>query len=191
MLRFRQLNPGDLLSVHRLHADPATNVHNPYGASKSLEASERLLNEWLDDWYRFGCGYELAFAGAQLAGIGGTRWDEWCGTPVQNLYWRLLPEFQGRGLSAIAAARAREVAERQPGRPLIVARMVPENAASARVAQKVGLRRREDLDADFDGFRWVVYADRPVAAAARDVPGTRVPASAHAARGTEPTVRIR
>jgi RimJ/RimL family protein N-acetyltransferase len=154
------------MAVHRLHADPATNVHNPYGASASVEASSRLLNEWLDDWYWFGYGYELAFADDRLAGISGARWDDWEGAAVQNLYWRLLPEFQGRGLSVIAAARARAAASRQQGRPLIVARMLPGNIASAHVAEKVGLRRRTDLDAQLDGFRWVVYADRPAHATA-------------------------
>ena len=155
------------MAVHHLHADPSTNVHNPYGASASIEASKRLLNEWLDDWYRFGFGYELAFAGDRLAGIGGARWDDWEGAAVQNLYWLLLPEFQGRGLSALAAARAREVAARQQGHPLIVARMLPGNIASAHVAERVGLWRRSDLDAQLDGFMWVVYADRPAPATAR------------------------
>ena len=167
VLRFRRLRSGDVMAVHRLHADPSTNVYNPYGASASIEASKRLLDEWLDDWYRFGFGYELAFARDRLAGIGGARWDDWEGIAVQNLYWRLLPEFQGRGLSAFAAARAREVATRQHGHALIVARMLPGNIASAHVAERVGLRRRSDLDARLDGFMWVVYADRPASPVAR------------------------
>ena len=139
-------------------------MHNPYGPAASLEESKHLLEEWLDDWHRFGCGYELAFLGDRLAGIGGARWDEWKGSAVQNLYWRLLPEFQGRGLSAVAASRARHAASRQQGRPLVVARMLPANLASAHVAMKVGLRRRPDLDARLDGFLWVLYADRPAPA---------------------------
>jgi RimJ/RimL family protein N-acetyltransferase len=161
MLRFRRVREGDVAAVHRLHADPATNVYNPYGASATMEASRCLLREWLDHWFRYGFGYELAFAGDRLAGIGGARWDDWDGSAVQNLYWRLLPEFQGRGLSAVIAAHGREMASRQPGRPLVIARMLPSNIASIHVARKVGLRRRADLDAEFDGVEWVVYADRP------------------------------
>lgn len=157
-LRFRPLRLGDLGAVHVLHSDPLTNLHNPYGASPDEAASQAMLADWLEHWGKHGFGYELAFSEDRLAGIEGARRDIWRGSAVLNLYWRLLPSFQGAGLSGVMARRALSVAKQAKTEELIVARMQPENTASAHVAQRLGLHRREDLDDVHDGFHWVVYA---------------------------------
>lgn len=161
-LRFRRLELGDVEAVHRLHGDPATNLHNPYGASPDLAASGATTVEWVRNAERDGVGYELVFDGVDLVGIGGARRDRWNDQPVLNLYWRLLPEFHGRGLSHPVATRALESTAEQAGEWLRVARMRPANVASARVAARVGLLRRPDLDGRLDGFEWELYADRAV-----------------------------
>ncbi|MFE1664344.1 GNAT family N-acetyltransferase [Microbacterium sp. P02] len=160
-MSFQRLSDDDLDAVHRLHGDPATNVHNPYGASPDEAASAATLADWVEHWRRRGYGYELAFARDELAGIEGGRRDVWRGMPVVNLYWRLLPSFQGTGLSVALAQRALQLATSAETTDLIVARMLPANVASMRVAQRLGLHRRPDLDDVHDGFAWVIYAHRP------------------------------
>lgn len=155
---FRPLADDDLPLIHRLHSDPSTNVHNPYGASRDEAASLSMLHEWLDHWRRYGFGYELAFAHDELVGIGGARRDLWRGTPVVNLYWRLLPSSQGKGLSSDIAQRALRIAEEARTGDLIVARMLPTNTGSMRVAERLGLYRRMDLDDVHDGAEWIIYA---------------------------------
>jgi [ribosomal protein S5]-alanine N-acetyltransferase len=159
-LAFRPLTMDDVVTVHQLHGDPATNAYNPYGASPDEAASRRMLQAWVRHWDDHGYGYELVFDGPRLAGIAGAREDEWRGMPVSNLYWRLLPEFQGRGLSGVLARRALQTATSVHDGRLIVARMLPANSASVHVAENLGLHRRPDLDGAMDGTDWILYADR-------------------------------
>ncbi|MGM7671020.1 GNAT family N-acetyltransferase [Microbacterium sp. A93] len=158
---FRALSSGDAALVHDLHGDPMTNAHNPLGASPDLLASERMLENWLQHRMDHGFGYELAFEGNRLAGICGARRDLWLNMPVINLYWRLLPDFWGKGLAADLGRHALDIA--RSATPLVdeltVARMLPGNAVSVRVAEKLGLTRRSDLDGEAHGAHWILYAD--------------------------------
>lgn len=91
-----------------------------------------------------------------LVGRGGLRWTEIGGRKVAELPWTIASRRQGRGLASEAAAAAVawagtiEIDE-------LVALIRPENAASLRVAEKVGLRRdREVLHAGLPHllYRW-------------------------------------
>lgn len=146
--------------VHELHSDPMTNVNNPFGASLDVRASEEMLEGWLQHWKDHAFGYELAFEGDRLAGICGARRDRWRDIPVINLYWRLLPEYWGKGLAGDLGRHALDIARTAPplAEDLIVARMRPENVGSARVAEKLGLTRRSDLDGEMSGAHWILYA---------------------------------
>lgn len=160
-LRFRALRDSDLTTLHALHSDPATNLYNPGWTPPTVEKSAALLDGYLHHLAEHGFGYHLALDGDIVAGICGARHDLWRGVDVLNLYWRLMPEYQGRALSAQLAGHAFEVARSAPGDALIVARTLPANVASIRVAERLGLTRRPDLDARLGDIDWVVFADRP------------------------------
>ena len=83
---------------------------------------------------------------------------------VLNLYWRLLPDFQGRGLAVELGRRALETARSIDSERPVVARMLADNVASSKVAARLGMVRRPDLDATVDGAHWILYSDeRPAA----------------------------
>lgn len=157
---FRALSSGDAALVHELHCDPMTNAHNPLGASPDPRASEEMLESWLQHRMDHGFGYELAFEGTRLAGICGARRDLWRDMPVINLYWRLLPDYWGKGLAGDLGWHALDIARSVThlADELIVARMLPGNAGSVRVAEKLGLTRRSDLDGEAYGVHWILYA---------------------------------
>jgi ribosomal-protein-alanine N-acetyltransferase len=161
MLSFRRLSAGDLEVAHRLHGDPETNQHNPYGADPDLTITQLRLDEWLRHWDEYGFGYELILDDddGAVIGICGVRRDVWQGLHLLNLYWRLLPEVWGRGYATVAGQHALEMAREARHREPVVARMLAGNAASARVAEKLGMTRREDLDASADGADWILYVD--------------------------------
>lgn len=79
-------------------------------------------------------------AGGEIVGRGGLRWTEVEGRLTAELPWTIATNRQGEGLAseaaaaAIAWADALELAE-------LAALIRPENVASLRVAEKVGLRR--------------------------------------------------
>jgi ribosomal-protein-alanine N-acetyltransferase len=156
---FRRLAAGDLEVAHRLHGDPETNLFNPYGADPDLATTQTRLDEWLRHWEEYGFGYELIEDDGAVVGICGVRRDVWQGLHVLNLYWRLLPEVWGRGYATDAGRHALEMARAARHREPVVARMLAGNAASARVAEKLGMTRRDDLDAQADGVDWVLYVD--------------------------------
>jgi RimJ/RimL family protein N-acetyltransferase len=158
-LSFRRLTAGDLEVANLLHGDPATNLHNPYGADPDLATTQIRLDEWLRHWDEYGFGYELIEQDGAVIGICGVRRDVWQGLHVLNLYWRLLPSVWGRGYATIAGQHALEMARAARHREPIVARMLAGNAASARVAEKLGMTRRDDLDASVDGADWVLYVE--------------------------------
>jgi ribosomal-protein-alanine N-acetyltransferase len=84
------------------------------------------------------------------------------GVPVLNLFYRLEPAAWGYGLGAEAArAVVAWVGENLPDWPLI-ARVRPGNAASLKVAARVGLRRMAVLDTDGeDGLDWIFARNWP------------------------------
>jgi RimJ/RimL family protein N-acetyltransferase len=157
---FRALSSGDAALVHELHGDPMTNAHNPLGASPDPRAGAEMLESWLQHRMEHGFGYELAFEDNRLAGICGARRDLWRDMPVINLYWRLLPDYWGKGLACDLGRHALDIAHSVTplADELIVARMLPGNAGSVRVAEQLGLTRRSDLDGEAHGVRWILYA---------------------------------
>lgn len=158
VLTYRRLVAEDLDIVHRLHSDPATNVHNPYGADLDLDTTRARLDEWLRNRDEYGFGYELISDDSGVIGICGVRRDVWQGLHVLNLYWRLLPEVWGRGYATLAGAHALDMALAARHREPVLARLVAGNLASARIAEKLGMLRRADLDATVDGADWVIYS---------------------------------
>jgi ribosomal-protein-alanine N-acetyltransferase len=160
-LRYRRLTAADLADVHRLHSDPETNRHNPYGADPDLGVTRDRLAGWLRHWDENGFGYELIDDDSGCVGICGFRRDVWLGRDVLNLYWRLDPSVWGRGYALEAGRHSLDGALGCANEELVVARMTDDNAASQHIAEKLGMRLRPELTADLDGARWVVYATDP------------------------------
>ncbi|MBL9046678.1 MAG: GNAT family N-acetyltransferase [Tabrizicola sp.] len=79
------------------------------------------------------------------------------GDQEPELGWLFLPEARGKGLATEAAAAARDHALGTLGLPNLVSYIDPANAASARVAERLGAWR----DKDFDGSQ--VWVHKPVA----------------------------
>ncbi|MCP2328622.1 RimJ/RimL family protein N-acetyltransferase [Hamadaea flava] len=123
-----------------IHADPATNVHNPAGPQTDRAESEQTLGAWAFQWAKSGFGYwtvRLAETG-EVIGFGGVR-PALPGEDGLNLYYRFTPAAWGHGYAQELGRAALELARRRaPGEP-VLALIRPENAASIRVAERLGL----------------------------------------------------
>ena len=107
MTRLRPPSADDLDDVFRIHGDPRTNLHNPAGPDRDLDASGARLAEWLEHWDRHGFGYWVVEDDdGAVIGFSGVRHEIWQGRPVLNLYYRFAPEVWGRGLASSVAAHA-------------------------------------------------------------------------------------
>jgi ribosomal-protein-alanine N-acetyltransferase len=160
-LVLRQPVEADVDAVWRIHSDPSACAHNPGDAiSTRDEAVERLRN-WITHWERYGFGYFTVVRGEELVGFCGIKRMQLHGKPVLNLFYRLDPAAWGGGIATEAAtAVVRWAAEAWPAE-VVIARVRPENVASAKVAERAGLRRHPELDAmGEDGPDWIFATAR-------------------------------
>jgi RimJ/RimL family protein N-acetyltransferase len=112
------------------------------------DQARRELDEALEHWRRHRFGHwvveeagrpagivELHYAGEGITGIAP---DE------VEIGWVLAAGAQGRGIATEAARAAAEDAFGRAGVSRLVAYIRPENAASLRVAEKLGMQREAD-----------------------------------------------
>ncbi len=147
----------DLAQLHRIHSDPRTWEHGPESHHSSRAHSGRRLAHWLAHWEARGYGYWTVERDGLAVGFGGLmllpRWQGRRGDAL-NLYYRLEPESWGRGYASELGVAAVELAGRELPELPVVARIRQGNGRSVRVAQRIGLLRRPELD---DG-EYLVYA---------------------------------
>jgi RimJ/RimL family protein N-acetyltransferase len=157
-LRARPPLPEDEGAYRALLLDPAVakwlrpaplQPFTPVGVAEMLAADER-------HWAEHGFGpWTLVDPGdGAFVGRGGLQRAQVEGESAVELPWTIVSERWGEGLASEAAAAAAEWA-RSLGLSYVVALIRPQNAASIRVAEKVGLEReRLTLHA---GLPHVVY----------------------------------
>jgi RimJ/RimL family protein N-acetyltransferase len=142
-LLLRPFRERDLEVVFALHSDPETTPFRITGPMRSLDDARALLTVWLDDWAQRGVGYWAVArreAPGVVVGVGGVRHKELEGKPVLNLAYRLDPSTWGTGFATEVSRAALDLARVHfPGTP-VVAVIHPENAASIRVAERLGMR---------------------------------------------------
>lgn len=162
LLQLRPPVAADLPELFSLHADPAVWRHLPTSVPTAPTQTAEKLEAWIADWERDGLGTWIVRSAADgaLLGHAGCTVRQGC---FWNLGYRFSPAAQGRGYATEVSLLAVEAArERRPEVP-IVAYLLEPNLASARVAEKVGLRLRHRApdagNSDPAAVR-LVYADR-------------------------------
>lgn len=151
----------DIDAVHAIYGDPRVWTHLPSGCHQERTTTATMVEYWMAGWERDGLsvwilrdsdGVVIGNAGCMIRA--GTFW---------NLSYRLAWGTHGRGYaSAVSQAAVQAATEHRPDLP-VVAYMLEHNPASARVAEKAGLRRQyrgpDAGNPDPQAVR-LVYADR-------------------------------
>ncbi|MDN6746250.1 MAG: GNAT family N-acetyltransferase [Brevibacterium sp.] len=169
---------GDLDEVFEIYSDPRVWTHFPSGRMTKREEAEAFLLTRIADWEIDGFGIWIvreSEGGPVLGtcGCGVRRMpmaDEWSPDRIEafwNLGYRFRPEVQGRGyaseISRLAISRAQEL---NPSLP-VIAYLLEHNAASLKVAEKVGLslqhRAPDAGNPDPQAMR-LIFADRKLTA---------------------------
>ena len=159
-LSLRRPTRTDIDAILRIHRDPRACAHNGSDAIRSREEAAERFRGWDEHWERYGFGYwtirRNGESRAEPLGFCGIKVMHLQGRSVLNLFYRLDPAAWGDGIATEAAAAVVAwAAANLTGRPLI-ARVRPANAASLKVAARVGLRRAPALDTTGeDGLDWV------------------------------------
>lgn len=161
-LRLSRPVPADLDAVHAINADPRVWTHFPSLRHTEIATTEAMMQRWARSWTEAGLGswtVRLRDTGEVIGNGGCTmlRGEVW------NLGYRIGADHHGHGyateLAGAAVERARAI---DPDRP-IIAFLVEHNHASARVAEKLGLRlvhRGPDAGNPDPSVMRLVYADR-------------------------------
>ena len=135
-LRLREWRNDDLSAFAEFWADEATARF--VGGACTREDAWRRMAMYMGHWALR--GYSMwaieEKASGQLAGYCGPWNPE--GWPEREIGWGLLKAFHGRGYATEAARRARDFAYRELGWPTAVSYIAAENAASQRVAARLG-----------------------------------------------------
>ncbi|MDN6530185.1 MAG: GNAT family N-acetyltransferase [Brevibacterium sp.] len=167
---------GDLDEVFEIYSDPRVWTHFPSGRMTKREEAEAFLLTRIADWEIDGFGIWIvreSEGGPVLGtcGCGVRRMpmaDEWSPARIEafwNLGYRFRPEGRGYAseISRLAISRAQEL---NPSLP-VIAYLLERNAASLKVAEKVGLslqhRAPDAGNPDPQAMR-LIFADRKLTA---------------------------
>jgi len=138
-LRLRQFREGDLDAYARITADPQTMRYLAHGEPFDRDEASRSLGFIDAHWRIRGFGLwavEEKASGALVGRIGLLRPDGWPGLEVA---WLVARERWGEGFATEGARAALAHAFRVVGERRAVSLIAPENRASIRVAEKLGM----------------------------------------------------
>jgi ribosomal-protein-alanine N-acetyltransferase len=138
-LRLRLFTPEDVRIMFRLSTDPDVIKYADTAAKDMAEAKQRLEDGPLSDYEKYGYGrfaVELKETG-EVIGFCGIKYLPEIDLP--EVGYRYLKEYWGRGIGTEAAQACVEFARSDLKIKKLIALIVPENVASIRVAEKLGM----------------------------------------------------
>lgn len=163
--------------VHRAHfgrmcADPRVMRFIGDGSLWGPDRFNETFDEKLRHWEEQGFGWRAACAreDGQWVGVlalqpigGGTLGDlEGVDPEAIEIGWWVDPELWGRGYATEGALAVRDEAFGRVGLERLLARLLPENRASAAVAGKIGLRFDRIVQSSGRSINVAIYVlDRP------------------------------
>ncbi|GAA3892109.1 hypothetical protein GCM10022381_37290 [Leifsonia kafniensis] len=161
-LRFRPMTFDDLESMAALLGDPAVMTYYP--APKTRDEA-RAWVEWNQRNYgEHGHGlWVIETREGEFVGDCGLTWQKVNGRAELEVGYHVRADLQGRGYATEAAAACRDFARDVLGATKLVAIIHPDNAASARVAEKIGMRFLEEDHGGAIAVRRVLGMDFPEA----------------------------
>lgn len=136
-LRFRAVTMEDVDEFLALHEDPlVARFMGSYDRDGMVEWMQKGLDEWAERGH--GRVVILDREGGRFLGRAGLKhWPQFGETEVG---WALRPEFRGKGIATEAGEAALKWGFEQFDLSCITAMIQPENTASVRVAERLGLR---------------------------------------------------
>ncbi len=145
-LTLRMLGETDLDAYAEMCADPEVMRYIGDGQPLARPMAWRNLALMVGHWTLRGYGLwaaEERSSGALVGRIGFWNPEGW---PAFELGWMLRRAFWGRGYATEAARTALQFAFTRLGQPRVISLIHPENAASIRVAQRLGERRLDSTE---------------------------------------------
>jgi len=164
-LRFREMNENDLDNLAALLGDDE--VMSFYPAAKTRAESLEWIRRMQEGYTRDGHAMWIIETHAgEFVGDCGITWQSYNDTPVREVGYHVRRDLQRRGLASEAAQACVELVAREFAPTVLTAIIHPENVASRRVAEHLGMTHIDDDRA----HPWIV---RTVMGMTVDDPGQR------------------
>ncbi len=142
-LRFREMTLADLDLMSSLLGDPEVMTYYPAPKSRDEAAAWIAWNQ--ANYARHGYGLWIVEThDGGFVGDCGLTWQHVNGRSELEVGYHVRLELQGRGYGTESALACLEYARDVVGAALLVAIIHPDNVASRRVAERLGMRRLED-----------------------------------------------
>jgi RimJ/RimL family protein N-acetyltransferase len=158
-LLLRQFRQADLDAFAAIQADPDAARHIGDGRTNDRDTSWRLIAMFLGHWTLRGHGQyavEQRSTGTFVGRVGLWAPEGW---PGLEIGWLIDPASWGRGYATEAARAVAATTFSELGRDRLISLIRPANAASIRVATKLGSIRTETIA--LDGATTDVYTVTP------------------------------
>ncbi|WP_411380481.1 GNAT family N-acetyltransferase [Pseudomonas sp. MPB26] len=142
-LIYREPLPSDLQRLFEIFGDPQTNHFNPSGPLANVEAAQRLLGQWLQQWAAEGYGWWAIArreAPESIIGFGGIAPLNYLTERRVNLGYRFAVQAWGQGYATEVGRDALTLAFETLGLPEVFGLVRPDHAASIRVLEKIGMQ---------------------------------------------------
>jgi ribosomal-protein-alanine N-acetyltransferase len=151
-LVLRQFRHSDAVSMNSVFGDPEVMLFGD--GTKSLDWVRgwigRRIAEYRED-AGIGVWAIVERSGEEAIGYGGLFFfEDVCGEPETEIGYRLARSYWGRGYATEAARAVRDYAFNTLNHSRLISMIDPENAASIRVAEKLGMSYEKDVT--FDGY---------------------------------------
>ncbi|WP_309073775.1 GNAT family N-acetyltransferase [Paenarthrobacter sp.] len=142
-LRFREMTHADLGEMSSMLGDPAVMMYYP--APKTRDEAAAWI-EWNQANYaRYGFGLWIVEThDGGFVGDCGLTWQQVNGRSELEVGYHVRKDLQGRGYATEAALACLELARDVLKVGRLVAIIHPDNVASRRVAERLGMRQLED-----------------------------------------------
>lgn len=137
------MTPADLDAMASLLGDPEVMRFYPSPKTRDQAAAWIAWNQKNYVEHGYGLWIVETLAG-EFVGDCGLTWQKVNGVSKLEVGYHVGAAWQGRGIATEAAAACRDFARDQVGVRELVAIIHPENRASQRVAEKIGMHRVED-----------------------------------------------
>lgn len=142
-LRFREMTPDDLDDMAALLGD--AEVMRFYAAPKTREEALAWINWNTANYAEYGYGlWVIETLDGQFVGDCGLTWQKVNGVAKLEVGYHVRAELQRRGFATEAAEACRDFAREHTREEDLVAIIHPDNIASRRVAEKIGMQRVPD-----------------------------------------------
>jgi RimJ/RimL family protein N-acetyltransferase len=151
-LLLRKPRAEDAPGLLEAFADPEAMRYIGDGSTTDLAGAEQAVERWLERWQSWGIGMFVAVRkedGRVLGRVGFLRWNpetwEVDGSETE-IGWGLAREHWGNGYAPEAALALRDWAFEERGLTRLISLIQHGNAASVRVAEKLGETLERDVE---------------------------------------------